>query len=213
MIRVLLLDGHEIFYVGIESILASEDSIEFLGGFNSLEKVKLQIKPQAPDIILYNPTTLDNPDWLLWTKNLSTYFLEARLIVVLHTCKEVKKKPLHHKNIFGVISKKDIHQKLCEAVMKVYSGEKWISPCLFSFMFDNKRMEIDLTLKEIELLKSLVQSKKDREIANIMNISERTVRSNLQRLQDKIKVETRIEAVVWAVEAGIMHTLNSSHIQ
>lgn len=204
MIQVLLLDGHPIFRVGVEVILASNDSIEFLGSFNCFKKAQTQIEANAPNIILYTPTTLDNPDWLMCTKSLVTHFQKARLIAVLHTCEEVQKRPIQHKKVFGMISKKDTPQKVFEAILKVNSGDRWISPCLIPHVITKTEQEIDLTFREIELLNLLAQAKRNQEIAEIMHISERTVRYHLQRVKKKIGVKRRIEAVVWAIKSGLV---------
>lgn len=204
MIQVLLLDGHPIFHLGVEFILASNESIDFLGGFNCIEKARSQIEAKAPNIILYTPTTLDNPDWLMCTKSLATHFQKARLIAVLHTCEEVQKRPLQHKKVFGMISKKDTPQNLCEAILKVNSGERWISPCLIPYVIARTEQKINLTFREIELLNLLAQAKNNQEIAEIMHISERTVRDHLQRIKKKIGVQRRIETVVWAIKSGLV---------
>lgn len=203
MIRVLSLDGHEIFHVGVKSILSSEDSIEFLGGLTSVEEACVKVDPHLPDIILFNPTNLDNPDWLRCTKHLTLHFLKARLIAILHTCEEVKRNPLQFKNVFGLISKKEIHQKLGEAVTKVNSGEEWISPGLISKIFTAEQ-KVDLTLREINLLTLIAQGKSNKEIGKALHISERTVRDDAKRIQNKLGVEKRIATVVWAVQSGLI---------
>jgi DNA-binding NarL/FixJ family response regulator len=68
---------------------------------------------------------------------------------------------------------------------------------------DTRQMMVDLTTREIEVLRQLTAGKSDQAISQQLNISKRTVRYHLQNIYAKLGVKRRSEAIVWAVRAGL----------
>jgi len=209
MIRVLLIDGHQLFHAGVKAVLLPEKTIEFIGSITCLSQEWDLIKDTSPNVILFTPITL-GLNWAECIEKLSDYFPNTNLIAILQSIDEAKDSQVLYQNVAGFIVKEESPQKLCEAIIAVYNGQKWISSSLIPYLFNPTIAEIKLTPRENELLQLLVQGKADKEMAAIMHISERTVRTHLKGIRRKLDVTSRVEMAVHAVRLGLVPD-NISH--
>jgi DNA-binding NarL/FixJ family response regulator len=204
MIRVLLIDGHQLFHSSIETIITAHNTMTFLGAFRCPQQEWQAIAHSEPDVILYTLSTINGIGQSACTHKLATHFPTAKLIALLETVEEGNQHLATHPHIFGLVSKRDSSELLCEAITAVSTNTRWVSPSLIPHLLNQPNQAIKLTTRETELLNLLVQAKTNHEIAETMHISERTVRKHLCNIQQKLQVERRTEVVVWAVQNGFL---------
>ena len=95
-------------------------------------------------------------------------------------------------------------EKLIPALRAVVAGQRWIPKEVASRLAARKSFE-ELTSREVQVLDELAKGLANKEIADILNISEHTVKDHLKNILAKLRVADRTEAVTTAIQRGIIH--------
>ncbi len=209
VIRILIADDHTIVRDGIASILGGEPDFEVVGsvgdGYQALELSK-KIKP---DVILMD---LQMPG-LNGVETIRKLMVENQSykIIILTTFDT-------DEYIFegiragarGYFLKDVPKEELCSAIRSVYLGNSPVQSGLSSKLFNlvaksgDKPPEISLTERELEIVKLLARGKRNKEIGDLLSLSENTIKGYISILFQKLNVSDRTEAVVYAVQKGLI---------
>jgi DNA-binding NarL/FixJ family response regulator len=95
-------------------------------------------------------------------------------------------------------------ESLIPALRAVAAGQRWI-PKEVARRLANRKMFEELTPRELEVLHQLAKGLANKEIADVLNISEHTVKDHLKSILGKLRVADRTEAVTAAIQRGIIH--------
>jgi len=104
----------------------------------------------------------------------------------------------------GYVFKNSSGEKLIPALRAVVSGQRWIPKEVASRLASRRAFE-DLTSREVQVLKELAKGLANKEIADILNITEYTVKDHLKNILGKLRAADRTEAVTTAIQRGIIH--------
>jgi len=109
----------------------------------------------------------------------------------------------------GYVLKEEAVETIVEAVRTVARGGTWLSEKVQAMVMERalgkgKEARSILSDRELRILQLMVEGKTDREIGQELGIAERTVRHHLRRIYDKLGVNSRVEAVVWAMREGLV---------
>lgn len=103
----------------------------------------------------------------------------------------------------GIVHKLEKVDSFITAVRAVAGGYTWFSPGVTTKLSNgNVAIDCELTSRELTILQLLVQGKTNHEIASVIHIAERTIRYNLQKIYDKIQVDSRCQAISWMIQHG-----------
>ena len=211
-IRILLVDDHTLFRSGLKALLSRQADFEIVGeASDGLEGVKLaeQLKP---DLVLLD---LDMPV-MNGTEALAQMLAANReLPVVMLTVSEDAEdlKEAFVLGARGYLVKNIDAEYLVNGVRQVVAGESVMSPEMTS-KFVNGIRATDLSLmpevrpetvkslteRERQILGCLAQGASNREMANLLNMSESTVKAHLQRIMRRFDFSSRVQAAVFAAE-------------
>lgn len=211
-IRILLVDDHTLFRSGLKALLSRQDDFEIVGeASDGLEGVKLaeQLKP---DLVLLD---LDMPV-MNGTEALAQMLAGNReLPVVMLTVSEDAEdlKEAFVLGARGYLVKNIDADYLVNSVRQVVAGESVMSPEMTSKFVNGIRakhlslmQEVrpetvkSLTERERQILGCLAQGASNREMANLLNMSESTVKAHLQRIMRRFDFSSRVQAAVFAAE-------------
>ena len=103
----------------------------------------------------------------------------------------------------GYLRKDATREALLECLHTVYEGRPWIEPAIAGKLAKRMR-ELDLSPRELEVLRLMVAGKINKEIADLLNISEGTVKIHVNHLMRKLGVRGRTEAMNAALKRGIV---------
>lgn len=123
---------------------------------------------------------------------------------------ELDGQPAWLRLFMDVTERKRTEEELAEAIEEVMSDANWFSISVVQRLADlrkpnpNPEVSMDLTQREQQVLKQIARGRSDSEIAADMGIARSTVRNYVASIYDKIDVHTRVEAVVWARERGML---------
>lgn len=211
-IRILLVDDHTLFRSGLKALLSRQPDFEVVGeASDGLEGVKLteQLKP---DLVLLD---LDMPI-MSGTEALAQMLAGNReLPVVMLTVSEDAEdlKEAFVLGARGYLVKNIDAEYLVNSVRQVVAGESVMSPEMTSKFVNGIRAKHlslmpevrpetvkSLTERERQILGCLAQGASNREMANLLNMSESTVKAHLQRIMRRFDFSSRVQAAVFAAE-------------
>lgn len=211
-IRILLVDDHTLFRSGLKALLSRQPDFEIVGeASDGLEGVKLaeQLKP---DLVLLD---LDMPVMSGTEALAQTLASNRELPVVMLTVSEDAEdlKEAFVLGARGYLVKNIDAEYLVNSVRQVVAGESVMSPEMTSKFVNGIRAKHlslmpevrpetvkSLTERERQILGCLAQGASNRDMANLLNMSESTVKAHLQRIMRRFDFSSRVQAAVFAAE-------------
>jgi DNA-binding NarL/FixJ family response regulator len=213
-LRLVLVDDHTLFREGLRTILEAEDDFEVVADLESAEDVVEVVWQQKPDVLLLD---IRMPQG----SGLDAVPAVVRIhpgtqVLVLTACDEMEE----HVRAFklgarGVVLKDSARQTLIQAIRAVCRGEVWMDPRMRGVLvaelgrsggdaeaFGASRDD-GLTDRELEIVRLIAAGKKNKDVAATLSISERTVRTNLTSVFQKLGVRDRIGLVMYALRHGL----------
>ncbi|MFI1244042.1 response regulator [Enterococcus casseliflavus] len=208
MIKVLLVDDHEMVRLGVSSYLSIQDDIEVIGeaenGRVGYEKA-LELRP---DVILMD-LVMDEMDGIESTKLILNDWPEAKIIIVTSFIDDEKVYPAIEAGAAGYLLKTSTAHEIAEAIRATKRGERVLEPEVTTKMMDRltNRTPIlheDLTNREQEVLLLIAEGKSNQEIADALFITLKTVKTHVSNILSKLEVEDRTQATIYAFKHGLI---------
>ncbi|MEN4041047.1 MAG: response regulator transcription factor [Anaerolineaceae bacterium] len=207
-IRVLVADDHPVVRSGIRNLLEKALDIKVLGEASTGGEALSLVQALKPDILLLD---MEMPD-------LNGREVAARLrkmgspvkILALSAYDDpVYIRELLESGAVGYLVKEETPETIIEAVRGVAQGEQgWVSRRIAAKMVSWVRGEdaerSQLTPREVDVLRLVVNGNTNQSIANALGISEKTVEKYMDAIFTKLNVSSRVEAAVYAVRAGLV---------
>ena len=213
-IRIVIADGHRLFREGMCLILGQEKGIQIVGeALNGLQTINV-VNELKPDVVLLDITIakIDGTQVVLPIRQKSPKTKALMLTAALDEAMIFKSLKAGAK---GYLSKDSSVSDLTKAIKAVHQGELWIERKLMSRFFDQEaiadskgknlhgRTKEGLTLREREVLSHLATGCTNKEIAQDLFISEKTVKTHLSSIFRKLKVTRRLQAILCAIREGL----------
>ena len=208
MIKVLLVDDHEMVRLGVSSYLSIQDDIEVIGeaenGRVGYEKA-LELRP---DVILMD-LVMDEMDGIESTKLILNDWPEAKIIIVTSFIDDEKVYPAIEAGAAGYLLMTSTAHEIAEAIRATQRGERVLEPEVTTKMMDRltNRTPIlheDLTNREQEVLLLIAEGKSNQEIADSLFITLKTVKTHVSNILSKLEVEDRTQATIYAFKHGLI---------
>jgi NarL family two-component system response regulator LiaR len=214
-IRLLIVDDHVVVRKGIRALLATEEAIEVIGeAEDGLEAVK-QYNLLQPDVLLLD-LLMPKKNGIEVIKTVKERDPEAKILVLTSFAADDHVFPAIKAGALGYLLKDTDPEDLVNAIHMVHQGESSLSPTIARKVLQeisqptSKPVIPDpLTKREIEVLLILAKGKSNQEIAEILTISETTVRTHVSHILGKLHLASRTEAALYALKEG-MATLEDS---
>ncbi len=211
--RVLIVDDHTIVRDGINSLLALAGDIEVAGeaanGREGLEKVGKLL----PDVVLMD-ISMPIMGGLEAIHRIHKEFPEVKILVLTQYDDKEHVFPAIQAGANGFISKTAASSELTSGVRAVAAGESYLSPAIAKlFVEDYQRVPPvedmndpykELTDREREMLKLVVEGYKTRQIAEMLSITPKTVEAHKTSLMKKLGIHSNLELVKYALRRGII---------
>ncbi|MGX6978179.1 response regulator [Vagococcus elongatus] len=209
MIKVLLVDDHEMVRLGVSSYLSIQEDIEVIGeaenGKIGYEKA-LELRP---DIILMD-LVMDEMDGIESTKLILKEWPEARIIIVTSFIDDEKVYPAIEAGAAGYLLKTSTASEIANAIRATFRGETVLEPEVTGKMMERLTrknepvLHDDLTNRELEILLLISEGKSNQEIADELFITLKTVKTHVSNILSKLDVEDRTQATIYAFKHGIV---------
>jgi DNA-binding NarL/FixJ family response regulator len=209
-IRVVITGSHRIYREGLRLILQRENSIQIVGeAANGIQTIDV-ITDLKPDVVLLDITMpkMDGIEVIPPIREKSPNTKPLMLIAAMDEARIFKALKLGAK---GYISKDAGASDLIKAIEAVHQGELWVGRKLMVRLFNGQPVadsrdataKEGLTPREQEVLHLLTKGCTNKEIAQSLFISEKTVKSHLSSIFRKLNVTRRLQAILYAIKRGL----------
>lgn len=215
-IKLILVDDHDLIREGLNRILSFEDDLLILGeAKNGKEGLEL-IKDLTPDIVLLdiNMPIMDGIETL---KNIKKYNKEIKVVMLTV---ENDRRTINEAIDIGAdayVLKESAGSEITNAIRLINSGEKYIDKALVKIIFSDiknnfnreKTVLDSLTDRELNVLFEISTGLRNKEIAEKLFLSEKTIKNYVTNVFRKIGVEDRVQATIFAINNNVEQYFNA----
>lgn len=207
-IRVLIADDHPIVCKGIHNLLEPAVGITVVGEAHSGAEALELIRALRPDVTLLD-VELTDMSGIDVIKQLNDAHISVRILGLSSYDDREFISQLLALGASGYLLKDEIPEQIIEAVRGVARGETgWVSrkvaAKLSQILQKDQDGVADLTRREMDVLRLVVEAKTNGEIGMLLGISEKTVEKHLDTIFRKLGVASRVEAAVLAVRSDLI---------
>jgi DNA-binding NarL/FixJ family response regulator len=209
LIKVLVVDDHELVRSGISRLLTDAKGIEVVGEAASGEEAVQFAKEHSPDIILMD-IRMPGIGGLEATRKITRHNPEIQVIAVTACDDNPYATRLLQAGAAGYITKGADADEMVRAIMKVKSGQKYISPdiaqrmALKPFQQDQTSPFDELSEREMQITLMIVGCQKVAEISEKLFLSPKTVNSYRYRIFEKLEIDSDVELTLLAMRHGLV---------
>ena len=210
MINIMIADDHAMMREGIKRLLEFEGTIKVIAEASDGNECLLILKNTKPDILLLD-INMPNKNGIEVLEELRENKDETKvLILTVHNEVEYLVKAVDI-GVNGYILKDSDSSELRKAIITIVNGDDFIQPNLIPLLNarlikrDNDKDKIErLTKREREVLIQVASGMFNKEIADSLLISERTVKNHISSIFKKIEVSDRTQAAVFAIRNNLI---------
>jgi DNA-binding NarL/FixJ family response regulator len=213
-IGVLIIDDHRLFADALQLLLAGEEDIEIAAVASTAEEAVEICVALRPDVVLMD-IDLPGIDGIQATEILRQAIPDTSVIIIT---------AYQHPDVIaaaidagasGYVPKTQAADELVGVIRRAATGEMVLPSKDIAAIMDRLRklresrtdagqLLARLTLRELEVLQSLVEGKSTAQVAQSLFISPRTVRSHVKSILSKLSVHSKLEAVTMALRYGVI---------
>ncbi len=207
-IRILLADDHPIVREGLRALIATEPGMLVVGEAQDGGEALFKARSLQPDVILLD-LVMPRKDGLAAISEITHDLPGARILVLTSFAEDEYVFPALKAGAMGYLLKDASPQELLEAIRAVYRGESSLHPAIarkvlreFTRPSDPPARATSLTEREGEILLLVAQGLSNKAIAEQLVVSERTVRSHVSNILQKLHLHSRTQAALYALKEG-----------
>ncbi len=209
-IRVYLADDHELVRRGLVALLDTDETITVVGtGVDGVEAVQ-HVEELQPDVILLD-LQMPRKSGLEAIEEIRGKNPDARILVLTSFGDDDKVFAAVQAGALGYLLKDSSPEELVQAISDVCAGTPFLDPEIALKVIQelnrplaNRRPTEDpLTPREIEILRMVSRGLTNNDIAEILVVSERTVRTHISNILGKLHLANRTQAALYALRKGI----------
>ena len=206
VIRVFLLDDHEVVRVGVRDLLESQDDLEVVGEAGTAEQALARIPPTAPDVAVLD-VRLPDGDGVEVCREIRSRHPEVRCLMLTSFPDDEALVQAVVAGASGYLLKQLRGQDIVTAIRRVAGGESLLDPTLVARVQQRLREAPEederlarLTPQERRILGLIAQGLTNRQIADEIHLAEKTVKNYVSSMLAKLGLESRTQAAVFATK-------------
>lgn len=206
-IRVLIVDDHQLFRRGVSALLAGREDIEVVGEANNGREAVERARELMPDVVLMD-IKMPELDGLAATKQLKAEMPYVRIMMLTVSETDEDLFEAIKAGASGYLLKNVDPDHLVASVLQVQRGEVPIAPTMAAKILRELTTPSEpsiqsLTARERQVLELLASGMANKEIAFTLKISENTVKNHLRNILEKLHLQNRVQAALYAVRMGL----------
>jgi len=206
-IRVLIVDDHQLFRRGVSSLLAGREDIEVVGEANNGAEAVERARELMPDVVLMD-IKMPELDGIAATKQLKAEMPYVRIMMLTVSETDEDLFEAIKAGASGYLLKNVDPDHLVASVLQVQRGEVPIAPTMAAKILRELTTPSEtsiqaLTSRERQVLELLASGMANKEIAFTLKISENTVKNHLRNILEKLHLQNRVQAALYAVRMGL----------
>lgn len=210
MIRVVVVDDHDVVRKGIVSYLQTDDTIEVVGqASNGNDGAALAIE-EKPDVVLMD-LMMENGSGIDATRTITSNGVDTKIIILTSFYDDKQVFPAIEAGAFSYLLKTSSADEIVTAIKKAAKGENVIEPkvagkMMSSFRSESRKAHNDLTERELEVLICIGNGMTNQEISGKLYIGIKTVKTHVSNVLGKLGVHDRTQAAVYVHRNNLIST-------
>jgi two-component system, NarL family, response regulator LiaR len=207
-IRVALVDDHGVVRQGLQSYLEAHPDITIVGTAASGEEALTHIDTWLPDVVIVDMLMPGGIDGIETIRRMRVITPHTRIVVLTAYTDDARVVAALRAGAIGYIRKEAEPEILLSAVRAAAQGQSVLDPSIAGTVLQdlmrggtpNNR----LTERETEILRQLAHGLTNREIAQMLVISEETVKTHVANVLAKLQLAHRSQAIIYALKQGLI---------
>lgn len=207
-ISVLIADDHAIVRQGLSSFLSLQDGIEIVGQAADGEEAVALAEQLHPDVILMD-LVMPSLDGIAAIERIRTVSPDARVIVLTSFAEDDKIFAAIRAGASGYLMKDVAPADLANAIRMVHAGEPILAPDVMRRVMEQAARTPEtpsdgLTERELDVLRLIAAGRSNKEIALDLTLSEKTVKTHVSNILQKLRLADRTQAALYAVRRHLV---------
>jgi NarL family two-component system response regulator LiaR len=209
MIRVLIADDYPLVRDSLRALLETEPGMEVAGEAADGVEAVLKAHSLQPDVILLD-LVMPRRDGIGAIGQIKQQDPDAKILVLTSFAEDDKVFPAIKAGALGYLLKSSSPRQLLQAIRDVYHGQSSLHPTIARKLISELQRPQDLpptpeplSAREMEVLRLVAQGMTNQEIADELVISERTARTHVSRILEKLHLANRTQAALYAAREGL----------
>ena len=211
MLKILLVDDHEVVRLGLKALLSNYPKFEVVAEAGSADEAVLRAKEYKPDVVIMD-IRLPGRSGIEATREITQLLPETKVLILTSYAEDELLFDAIDAGAYGYVLKQIGSDDLVHALDAIGRGEALLDPTLNQKVFKRVREAsrkatdeafASLTDQEIRILALISGGKTNKEIAADIFLSDKTVRNYVSSILSKLNMKTRAEAAVFAVKHNI----------
>ena len=210
MIRIALVDDHDLFRAGVRSILDTQEGMVVVGEFASGEEAIKAVRADPPDLVLMD-VNMPGIGGIEATRKILQFAPDVRIIAVTVLSEEPFPNQLLDAGARGYLSKGSSSEEMFEAIRAVMRGQHYISReiaqklTLASFRNRGESSPLStLSAREMQIMLMITRGQGTQQISDSLFLSPKTVSTYRHRLYEKLDVSNDVELTHLAMRHGLV---------
>jgi two-component system, NarL family, response regulator LiaR len=206
-IRVMLVDDHNVVRSGLATFLKAYDDLELVGQARHGAEAVALCPRYKPDVILMD-LMMPEMDGIAATRAILADHPEIKIIAMTSFEEEELVQGVLAAGAISYLLKNVTADELAKAIRDAVSGRSTLSPeaarVLVQATRPTRQPWVELTEREMEALRLVVQGQSNQQIAEAMFITVATVKAHMSNILSKLQVSSRAEAIAYAIKHKIV---------
>jgi NarL family two-component system response regulator LiaR len=210
-INVLIVDDHGVVREGLRTYLELMDDIKVVGEADNGAEAVIQVRLHQPDVVLMD-LVMPEMDGVEATRQVIAISPTTKVLVLSSFADDEQVFPAIKAGAAGYLLKDVSPHDLAEAIQAIHQGKTQLHPDVAKILMDRiasptqgtTAVHNALTARELEVLRLIAQGKSNREIAQVLTISEKTVKTHVSNILSKLHLDDRTQAAIYALNEGLV---------
>lgn len=210
-IRLVLVDDHPVVLHGLQGLFERHVDFDVVATCTSGDRALEAVRRLQPDVIVLD-LRLPGLSGLDVLRTLAAEKIPCRAVLLTAAIDDRQASDVVRLGARGIVLKESPPEMLVDCVRRVHAGEEWIEQEVLARAAGQalrgatalREAARNLTPREIEIVRMVVQGLKNRAVAESLSISEGTVKIHLHHIYEKLGIDGRLELVLWATEHGVI---------
>ena len=209
-IKILIADDHPLIRQGLRVVIEAQPDLELVGEVSNGEQAVRQSLALHPDIVIMD-LQMPVKDGLTATREITQADAHVQVLILTSFPDDDNVYTAIKAGAMGFLLKDSSAEYLLDAIRTVYGGESVLHPTIARRLMQEIKQPQKLppttdplTPREVEVLGCLSQGMTNRQIADKLSVSVRTVSTHVRNILDKLHLANRTQAALYALEQGIV---------
>jgi DNA-binding NarL/FixJ family response regulator len=202
-VRILVVDDHFVVRIGLVALINTEPDLTVIGEADDADEAVAAFQRLKPDMVLMD-LRMPGKSGVHATQHIRRLASTAYVLMLsafdgdedIHAALEAGAQ--------GYVLKSATGDDLIPAIRAVAAGQRWI-PQNVATRLKSRNFYEQLTAREVDVLNELARGLANKEIADVLKISEYTTKDHLKSILAKLRAADRTQAVTAALQRGIIH--------